>query len=107
MAFLDCAQSFLYMLAHQIESIPGLDYDEAEHALTIHLPDQRVYLFNIHQGMEQLWLSSPFSGGRHFYYHNSCWLDTRTGDARLSVLKQEILTHYQISLDGSSLDNVS
>ena len=96
MTFLDQAQGFLYHVAQQIETIDRLDYDETEHSLTIHLPDQRVYLFNIHQGMEQVWLSSPFSGGRHFSYQMPSWSDTRSGEDLLTVLKTELQTHYHI-----------
>jgi frataxin-like iron-binding protein CyaY len=35
-------------------------------SLTLLLPDRKIYLFNVHAGMQQLWMSSPISGGRHF-----------------------------------------
>ncbi len=99
MTFLHQAQAFLYHIAQQVETISCLDYDEAEHSLTIHLPDQRVYLFNIHQGMEQVWLSSPFSGGRHFFYQAPSWMDTRSGEDLLTVLKTELETQYHIAFE--------
>jgi len=56
------------------------------------------HLFNIHQGMEQVWMSSPFSGGRHFFYQASSWIDTRSGEELGQVFKTELYTHYQIVL---------
>ncbi len=38
--------------------------------MTILMPDGRKYLFNRHTGMQQLWMASPISGGRHFALMN-------------------------------------
>ena len=99
MSFTDQAQLFLDRLARRIELVPSLDYEDTHESLMLYLPDKRIYLFNIHNGTEQLWLSSPFSGGRHFFYRDPDWIDTRTGDELTKLLKQELLDHYKIFLE--------
>ena len=49
-----------------LDRFPEIDWEETEESMTILMPDGRKYLFNRHSGMQQLWMASPISGGRHF-----------------------------------------
>ena len=49
-----------------LDRFPEIDWEETEESMTILMPDGRKYLFNRHTGMQQLWMASPISGGRHF-----------------------------------------
>ena len=49
-----------------LERFAEMDWEETDESLTIIMPDGRKYLFNLHTGMQQLWMASPISGGRHF-----------------------------------------
>jgi|LauGreDrversion4_2_1035121.scaffolds.fasta_scaffold779415_2 frataxin-like iron-binding protein CyaY len=49
-----------------LDCFPEIDWEETEESMTILMPDGRKYLFNRHTGMQQLWMASPISGGRHF-----------------------------------------
>ena len=64
--FTRCIQSTWQHWQKTIEVLPALDWEESPESLTIIMPDGRKYLFNQHTGMQQLWMASPISGGRHF-----------------------------------------
>ena len=89
-AFLEEVRVFFTRFMTKLDVIGVLDYDEEEDSVVVYLPDKRTYLLCIHKGMQQIWLSSPFSGGRHFHYISSQWLDTRNGQELLSVFVQEV-----------------
>lgn len=59
---------FESVLAHI--AVLSIDFDDGHDFLRLIMPDQRVYLFNVHRGIQQLWLSSPISGGHHFVWTN-------------------------------------
>ena len=96
--FVDRATDCLYYLSSLCEAYSHLDCEEGQDFLSIDLGDGRVYLFNIHKGMQQLWMSSPFSGGRHFEWHQpshapDClypWIDTRTKELLIESFKKEM-----------------
>lgn len=82
-----------------LEKIKEIDCEETQQSLSIILPDGRVYLFNIHSGMRQLWMSSPVSGGHHFVFsQGNRDEETALGDTlnalvpSLSMEKQEGVT---------------
>ena len=97
--FFQQATSFLEKIMGELDKIQILDYDDSPESLTVVLPDQRVYLFNIHQPLSQLWVSSPFSGGRHFSYLAPHWTDTRNGEQLSAVLKKEWGVFFHLQLD--------
>jgi frataxin-like iron-binding protein CyaY len=94
-----------HWLAH-LESVSEIDCEDTGQSLLIKMPDHRVYLFNMHTILQQLWMSSPISGGRHFVVHQKCsdkpsplhWQDTRNGESIENVLNQEFAAFYQIPL---------
>ena len=64
--FKSLVQSTWAYWQQHIDRFPEIDWEETEESMTILLPDRRKYLFNRHTGMQQLWMASPISGGRHF-----------------------------------------
>jgi frataxin-like iron-binding protein CyaY len=116
-----------HWIAH-FEKFPSIDSEETDQSLTLLLPDRKIYLFNMHAGMQQLWMSSPISGGRHFasspeevlvgaitdalpiinsplnslksddMLGNFYWRDTRNGQIIEDVLNQEFEADHGIQL---------
>jgi len=73
-----------------------IDVDDDDDVLTIHLGDGRQLILNKHRPMQQLWLSSPFSGASHYRYdaQSTTWRNTRHPDDTLPhKLYQEINSH--------------
>jgi|GEM_PF-3798786 len=64
--FKSLVQSTWAYWQQRIERFPEIDWEETAESMTILMPDGRKYLFNRHTGMQQLWMASPISGGRHF-----------------------------------------
>lgn len=88
-AFAALAEATLNRLADMAESLDGdatLEIELANGILSIELSNGRSFLVNKHTPSQQLWLSSPLSGGLHFDYDE---------DAKGWVLK-----------DGSRLDTL-
>jgi iron donor protein CyaY len=52
--------------------------------------DQGIFIINRNIPRQELWLSSPFSGGSHFKYVDGQWLNTRTNEDFESVLFKEL-----------------
>ena len=105
----------------RFQDFSDIDCEETAQSLSVILPDQRIYLFNIHTGMQQLWLSSPISGGRHFIYSAAktihpiaasftdtasvrtslarySWHDTRNNEIIETVLNNEFKESHGIDL---------
>jgi frataxin-like iron-binding protein CyaY len=106
--FIELVQATWVHWLNHLQDFPQIDCEESTQSLTVVLPDQRVYLFNMHTGLQQLWLSSPFSGGRHFTYCKGKtggngfgpwnWHDTRNNEIIERVLNDEFKIHYGIAL---------
>ena len=90
---------FFDKLSKVLEPLSRIDYDEMPGFFMVTLPDTRVYLFNIYEPLQQLWMSSPISGGRHFALLNTQWLDTRTEEELWFVLSNELWDHYRYEID--------
>lgn len=96
-SFIDRATDCMHYIADMCDKIPGTDYEDDRDSLTIHFTNGYTYLFNIHKGLQQLWVASPFSGGRHFVWCQSLhakacphpWVDTRNQEYLLHVLDKE------------------
>lgn len=69
--------------------------EESEDHVEFNLPTGRTYLWHIHYAMEQIWLSSPQSGGRHFCATPLGWKDTRNGEDLREVVQKEIGVNLQ------------
>jgi frataxin-like iron-binding protein CyaY len=115
--FIDLVQTTWAHWMVRFQDFTDIDWEETAQSLSVILPDQRIYLFNMHTGMQQLWLSSPISGGRHFTYcaaqptlsthpcfENSTdlgpfyWHDTRSNEIIEMVLNAEFKEHHGIDL---------
>ncbi len=100
---------------NHLDSQSELECDVTQISLTIGMPNGRVYLFNIHERMEQMWLSSPVSGGHHFTYQlvpvadaqspgfpcpqpYGHWIDTRAQKRLQDMIMQEWQEHYAIHI---------
>lgn len=98
MSFTEHALKCLHHISDLCHDIEGVDYEEDEASLTVGLKDGRTYLFNIHKGLQQLWMASPISGGRHFQWcsvhhdagHLYPWVDTRNQEMIVDVFKAEM-----------------
>ncbi len=57
----------------------GVELEESSMGLKIILPDQKIYVIHGHLDLQQLWVSSPLSGGWHFVLDPILgqWKDTR------------------------------
>jgi len=72
------ADAYLESLADEVETTDEealIDMDLDDGALTLTLPDESQYVINKHFPTQQMWLSSPISGGLHFTYNeeSSVW----------------------------------
>ena len=100
-----------------LETLDTLDCEETAQSFSIILPNHKIYLFNQHTGLQQLWMSSPISGGRHFVCrtHGSSvdpedtactqkdgmffnWVDTRNHKIIESYLNEEFKKYWNIDL---------
>ena len=81
MDFLTCVTDTLNDLAEQCEAqLPEkAEVDLQDASLEIISPSGQVWLLNRHAPSQELWLSSPVSGGFHFRYHSASaqWRATR------------------------------
>jgi frataxin len=64
----------------------SLDVEYQNGALTVICPSKKTFVISKHAPTQQLWLSSPISGGLHFSYTDSHWAlaDGRILDTLLS-----------------------
>jgi len=115
--FIERIQHTWIQWMHSLENIHALDCEETAQSLSIILPNHKTYLFNQHSGLQQLWMSSPISGGRHFVSRiedpknldeNACaqtkpmffnWVDTRSHKIIESYLNEEFQKYWNIDLN--------
>lgn len=95
-AFTLLADAMLNRLADMMEAYDDegrIDAEFADGVLTVVLPDGKQFLVNRHKPTQQLWLSSPLSGGLHFDYDeaNKVW-ELRDGRRLDTLLKAELET---------------
>lgn len=53
----------------------------SEGVLKIQTENNQVFIINRNIPRQELWLSSPFSGGAHFSYIDNEWINTRTQES--------------------------
>lgn len=104
LAFDTVARACLQDWVHTLEQVPheDVDYDDTQDAITVRMPDGRVYVVHIHFTMQQIWVSSPVSGGRHFAWHEGVWMDTRNGQDLWDMWAQEWREAFGIAWPQSS-----
>jgi frataxin len=100
LSFDDAITQALVDLENQYEARFGDDaaIDIEDGVLRVEMADGRVYLFNRHTPLQQLWLSSPQSGAWHFTYapfadrHLADWRSTRGDKISLyDLLNRELM----------------
>jgi len=78
---------------HQQAGAAG-DYevDWGNDVLTLTLPNGRQYVINKHRASQQIWVSSPVSGGWHFAWNtaSASWQSTRINQELLTLLRAEL-----------------
>jgi frataxin len=95
-AFTLLADAMLNRLADMMEAYDEngqLETELADGILTVTLPGGKQFLVNRHKPTQQLWLSSPLSGGLHFDYDETAKLwELRDGRRLDTLLKAEMET---------------
>ena len=88
MSFEKNVQTYLDRLSERLEA-SGLDTDYAN--LTLSFPVAcGLYLFKVHGLTEEIWLSSPVSGGHRFAQNGDQWINIRTEEELDSFLQEEL-----------------
>ncbi|WP_035544331.1 frataxin domain-containing protein [Holospora elegans] len=96
----------IFSRIHAFESILSWDVNERSGVLEVKIPAvPSVYLIHQHNILEQIWLSSPLSGGWHFTFDASSntWHDTRKKYPFFLMLFSEFKPHIPKSLWRDSL----
>ncbi len=72
-----------------------VDADMQGGILTLELEDGRQYVINLHEVNEEIWLSSPISGAKHFAHDSEKdqWISTRGEEELLGLLSSELSTY--------------
>lgn len=88
-AFLALADAMLNRLADMVEVYDEegvLETELSDGILTATLPSGKQFLVNRHKPSQQLWLSSPLSGGLHFDYNDASQSWELANGSRLDTL---------------------
>ncbi len=88
------AEKTLQNLLETIDDALGdlMDVDMDGGILTIELESGGQYVINKQSPNREIWMSSPLSGAKHFYFDDEkkSWVDTRNGDDFLEILSAEL-----------------
>jgi CyaY protein len=66
-----------------------VDIDSRENVLEIHFDSGGTIVVNRHEINRELWLAAK-TGGQHFRFENSDWIDTRTGERFSTALTRAV-----------------
>ena len=91
----DLFEQLFHCLEH-IEHTGCGDVDEQDGVIRLRVKGvPSLYIIHSHQTLEQIWVSSPISGGLHFTFDaaQNKWYDTRNHQELITLLAQE-LTPY-------------
>ncbi len=101
------AEKTLHVLFEQIDNALGdvMDVDLEGGILTIELASGSQYVINKQAPNREIWMSSPLSGAKHFYFdeEKNTWIDTRDGGNLYDLLSSELA---QASATAFSLSNI-
>lgn len=75
----------------EIDSLGMLECDLIDGVLTIEIDEEQQFVINKHQASNQIWYSSPVSGGSHFSYdeESESWVDSEPNEL-FETLKSEV-----------------
>ncbi|MBC8269950.1 MAG: iron donor protein CyaY [Rhodospirillaceae bacterium] len=84
----------LHDIFEQIDDALGdiMDVDFEAGIVNIELENGSQYVINKQAPNLEIWLSSPVSGAKHFYFdeQQDSWIDTRTGEKLYDLLSNEM-----------------
>uniref|UniRef100_A0A672NGR1 Frataxin, mitochondrial n=1 Tax=Sinocyclocheilus grahami TaxID=75366 RepID=A0A672NGR1_SINGR len=88
------------------ESFTGMDYDVvfSNGVLTVKVgSDHGTYVINKQTPNRQIWLSSPTSGPKRYYWTGERWLYAHDGVALHNLLSKELSVIFKSNIDLSHL----
>lgn len=90
--FINIVGEYLEQLLERIESHywEVADCELTSEVLHINTEHNGVFIINRNVPKQELWLSSPISGGAHFAYLNGDWINTRTKEQFETLLFKEL-----------------
>lgn len=94
--FTQQVQALFDHLFHCLQNIERASYgdvDEQDGVLRLKIQGvPSLYIIHSHQTLEQVWVSSPISGGLHFSFDpiRHGWYDTRTDQELIAMLAKEL-----------------
>ena len=91
----------LFQCLQNIERASYGDVDEQDGVLRLKVQGMpSVYVIHSHQTLQQVWVSSPLSGGLHFAFDavRKGWYDTRTDQELIAILGQELKDYLPTDL---------
>jgi len=91
-AFIRLVTDYLDQLLERVEASywQVVDCELSAGILNIDTDKQGTFIINRNIPRQELWLSSPFSGGAHFAYVDKKWLNTRTNESFETLLFSEL-----------------
>ena len=90
--FYSFVNSYLDNLYDELDKRYGdhTDIEIQDGVIKITFDDDRQMIINRHLPNEELWMSSPLSGGSHYRYENNQWINTKTGPTFYEQLMQDL-----------------
>ncbi len=90
--FVRFVANYLEQLLERVEASywSVVESELTEGVLKIQTENKQEFIINRNIPRQELWLSSPFSGGAHFSYSNEEWLNTRTQESFEPLLFKEL-----------------
>lgn len=90
--FVRFVTNYLDTLLEKIETSywSVVDCELSEGVLKVQAETDEIFIINRNIPRQELWLSSPFSGGAHFTYSQEQWLNTRTQEPFEPLLFKEL-----------------
>jgi frataxin len=91
-AFIQFITRYLDQLSEKIEGAywAVAECELSEGVLKIQTEGRGIFIINRNIPRQELWLSSPFSGGAHFVYVEGQWLNTRNQEPFEPLLFNEL-----------------
>ncbi len=87
----DSVLEHIFQTVEEADEEGVIDSDFHDGVINIVLPDGQEFVINKHSPTQQIWMSSPNSGARHFVYNEeeNLWIDTRSEDDLMTLLQED------------------
>lgn len=91
-AFVRFVTNYLEQLLERVEASywSVVESELNDGVLNIQTANKGIFIINRNIPRQELWLSSPFSGGAHFSWVGAEWLNTRTKEPFEPLLFKEL-----------------